>query len=82
MRHNNVMAVRTTVDIPEPLHNRLRVRAEQAGTSVRALIVEALDDAYSEKHRGVYVTGPLVTGKGKLGPLFPVDENPHDLVFS
>jgi hypothetical protein len=82
MRHNNAMAVRTTVDIPEPLHKRLRVRAEQAGTSVRALIVEALDDAYSEKHRGTYITGPLVTGKGKLGPLFPVDENPHDLVLS
>jgi hypothetical protein len=28
------------------------------------------------------VTGPLVTGPGKLGPAFPEDENPHDLVFS
>jgi hypothetical protein len=29
----------------------------------------------------MYVTGPLVTGSGKLGPDFPDDENPHDLVF-
>jgi hypothetical protein len=26
------------------------------------------------------VTGPLIRTKGKLGPRFPVDENPHDLV--
>jgi predicted nucleic-acid-binding protein len=31
--------------------------------------------------KGEYVTGPLVTGPGKLGPAFPRDENPHDLVF-
>jgi hypothetical protein len=27
-------------------------------------------------------TAPLIKGKGKLGPGFPKDENPHDLVFS
>jgi hypothetical protein len=76
------MAVRTTIDIPEPLHNKLRVRAQQAGTSVRALIVRALEQTYSETRRGAYVTSPPVNGKGKLGPSFPIDENPHDLVFS
>jgi hypothetical protein len=24
----------------------------------------------------------MIKGRGKLGPLYPVDENPHDLVFS
>jgi hypothetical protein len=24
----------------------------------------------------------MITGTGKRGPLYPVDENPHDLVFS
>lgn len=76
------MAIRTTVDIPEPLHNRLRLSAQQAGTSVRALIVRALEQTYTETHRGAYVTSPPVNGKGKLGPSFPIDENPHDLVFS
>ena len=76
------MAVRTTVDIPEPLHDRLRQRAARSGASIRALIVRALEQAYSEPKRGDYVTGPLVTAKGKLGPRFPEDENPHDLVFS
>jgi len=75
------MAVRTTVDIPEPLHNALRHRAERSGTSIRALILRAVEQVYSEGKRGSYVTGPLVRGKGKVGPAFPKDENPHDLVF-
>jgi len=76
------MAVRTTVDIPEPLHDKLRHRAEQSGTSIRALIVGAIEQVYSEPKKGRYVTGPPVRTKGRLGPAFPVDENPHDVVFS
>jgi hypothetical protein len=76
------MAVRTTVDIPEPLHNELRHRAEGSGTSIRALIIRAIQQAYSESRKGAQVTGPLITGRGKLGPKFPKEENPHDLVFS
>ena len=76
------MAVRTTVDIPEPLHDRLRVRAERSGSSIRALIIRAIEQVYSEGKKGDYVTGPLVSGPGKLGPAFPENENPHDLVFS
>ncbi len=76
------MAVRTTVDIPQPLHDGLRRRAERSGTSIRSLIVRAIEQAYSEPKKGGYVTGPLVKGRGKLGPAFPEDTNPHDLVFS
>ena len=76
------MAVRTTVDIPEPLHDRLRRRAEDTGTSMRMLIVQALEQTYVEPRKGKYVTGPLIPASGKRGPLFPTDENPHDLVFS
>jgi metal-responsive CopG/Arc/MetJ family transcriptional regulator len=76
------MAVRTTVDIPEPLHERLRHRAESTGTSIRSLIVRALEETYAEKGKGRRVTGPMVRGKGKLGPRFPTDENPHDLIIS
>jgi hypothetical protein len=76
------MAIRTTVDIPEPLHDQLRERAERSGTSIRSLIVRAIEQVYVEPKRGDYVTGPLVTGPGKLGPAFPENENPHDLVFS
>jgi hypothetical protein len=54
------MAVRTTVDIPEPLHHKLRQRAQQSGTSMRALIVRAIEQTYSEPRKGRYVTGPLV----------------------
>ena len=75
------MPVRTTVDIPEPLHDRLRKRAEQSGVSMRALIVRALEQAYSQPKKSAYVTGPLITAKGKRGPRFPTDENPYDLFF-
>jgi hypothetical protein len=76
------MAIRTTVDIPEPLHDQLRDRAERSGTSIRWLIVRALEQVYTGDPKGDYVTGPLVVGTGPLGAAFPEDENPHDLVFS
>jgi len=79
--HSGVMAVRTTVDIPEPLYDRLRHRAERSGASIQSLIVRAIEQVYSEPKKGEYVTGPLVTGQGKLGPAFPENENCHDLVF-
>ncbi len=76
------MKIRTTVDIPGDLHEELRRRAEQTGMSIRSLVIGALEQVYSDPKKGAYVTGPLVTGRGTLGPAFPVDENPHDLVFS
>jgi hypothetical protein len=76
------MSVRTTVDIPGPLHDRLRHKAEQSGTSIRSLIVRAIEEVYRESGKGDYVTAPLVSGSGRLGPAFPENENPHDLVFS
>lgn len=75
------MAVRTTVDIPEPLHEQLRHRAASSGTSIRSLIVRALEQTYSEPRKGKMVTGPMVKLRGKKGPRFPVDENPHDLIL-
>jgi hypothetical protein len=75
------MPVRTTVDIPEPLHDRLRQRAESSGTSIRSLIVRALEEAYAEPKKGKRVTGPMIPAGGKRGPLYPVDENPYDLIF-
>lgn len=75
------MAVRTTVDIPEPLHHQLRQRAERSGTSIRSLIVHAIEQTYAAPAKGAYVTGPLIRTKGKRGPRFPKDENPYDLIF-
>ena len=75
------MPVRTTVDIPQTLHDRLRRRAESSGASIRSLIVRAIEETYAEPKKGERVTGPLIRTKGKLGPRFPVDENPYDLIF-
>ena len=76
------MPVRTTVDIPDQLHHRLRHKAAQSGTSIRSLIIRAIEHVYQESGKGTYVKGPLVSGSGELGPAFPENENPHDLVFS
>jgi len=76
------MAVRTTVDIPEPLHDRLRRRAERSGVSIRSLIVRAIEQTYSESGKKEPLSGPLIRGTGKRGPAYPKDENPYDLVFS
>ena len=75
------MAVRTTVDIPEPLHDQLRQRAESMGVSIRSLIVTAIERTYTQPKKGRPVTGPLIRRTGKPGPRFPTDENPHDPVI-
>ena len=77
------MPVRTTIELPESLHDRLRERSRSTGASIRSLIVRAVEQTYAEPiKKGKRVTGPMITGTGKRGPLYPVDENPHDLIFS
>jgi len=74
------MAIRTTVDIPEPLHHQLRERSRRSGVSIRSLIIAAIEQVYSGARKGKMVTGPMIRG-GKRGPLYPTDENPYDLIF-
>ena len=76
------MVVRTTVDIPKPIHDRLRRRAADTGTSIRSLVVQALEQTYAEPRKGRRVTGALIPASGKRGPLYPTDENPYDVIFS
>ena len=54
----------------------------RSGASIRSLIVRAIEQVRRVPKKGECVKGPLVKGPGKLGPAFPEDENPHDLVFS
>jgi hypothetical protein len=63
--------IRTTVDIPESLHAALRHKAAQSGTSMRALIVRAIEEKYSAKRKGAYVTEPPIKRRpgAKVGPL-------------
>ena len=72
--------MRTTVDISDALHEILRHKAEESGNSIGALIVHAIEQTYAQS-KGKYVTDPMIKSKGKLGPRFPTEENPHDLVF-
>lgn len=79
--HTYGMAIRTTVDLPEPLHAALRQRSAVTGQSMRKLIVNALEASLDQPKKGKYVTGPMISVKGKLGPAFPIDKNPHDLIL-
>jgi hypothetical protein len=74
------MAIRTAVDIPKPIHDELRRRSENSGASINSLVVRAIEQTYAEPRNGRYVTGPLIRNTGKRGPLYPTDENPHDLI--
>jgi hypothetical protein len=69
------MRVRTAADIPGELHDKLRRRAEQTGTSIRSLVIGAIGQVYRDPKKGAYLTGPLVKATGELGFACPIDEN-------
>jgi hypothetical protein len=81
------MPAQTIIELPESLHERLKERSEASGVPIPSLIVRAVEEAYADAEKptpktGRRVTLPLIPAGGRLGPRFPVDENPHDLVFS
>lgn len=76
------MSVRTTIDIPDKLYDALRKQAASERTSIRALVVDAIEGKLAAKKRGVPVTGPLVPSRGKPGPMAPDRENPYDFIFT
>lgn len=75
------MPVRTSIDIPEPLYDAIRERADQQRTSIRAVVLRALEQHLKNPAQGRFVTGPLLDLAGAVGPLFPTEENPHDLIL-
>ncbi len=80
------MRAHTMVELPESLHERLLERSRSTGASIPSLIVRAVEQTYAQTDAGTEVKvpfpGPMITGTGKRGPLYPVDENPHDLILS
>ena len=75
------MSVRTTIDIPDDLHDELRRRAAAERTSIRSLITGAIESKFrSQPSR--YVTGPLVGKKGRPAAGSPGKENPYDVLFA
>ena len=79
--HNYGMSVRTTIDIPENLYEPLRRRAASEKTSIRSLVISAIESKFSTDRARTPVLGPPISGKGKPGPLCPDRENPYDLLF-
>jgi hypothetical protein len=76
--------MRVTLDVSDTLYTTLREQAASAGVSIESLILEAVEQSSPSARKlgkGRWVTGPMVKLGGKLGPRFPVDENPHDLII-
>ena len=76
------MSVRTTIDIPDDTYEALRRTAAAENTSIRALVIEAIDGRYKKRKSGIRLTKPPLQGRGKPGPLCPDRENPYDLIFT
>jgi hypothetical protein len=76
------MSVRTTIDIPDGLYDVLRRRAASEKTSIRSLVIGAVERKISARRRRTPVLGPPVPGTGKPGPLCPDKENPYDVLFA
>ena len=60
--------MRATIDLPDPVFDALRTRAEHRGTSVQAVIIEAI-----EKEIGL---GPTASGVGNRVTL-PLIQSAH-----
>ena len=76
------MPLRIFSKIPEALYDRLQRQAERSGTSMDSLILGAIKQIHNDSEKGKYVTGPLITGSGKLGHSFPHNETLTGLFFS
>ncbi len=75
------MSVRVTVDLPDDLYATLKQRAAAERTSIRTVIMDAIESSLSPK-LSRRVTGQLVGKKGKLTPGSPDRENPYDVLFA
>jgi hypothetical protein len=53
------MSVRVTIEIPPTLHDRLRQSANGTGTTMRSLILQAIEDTGTEAIK----TGERLTGR-------------------
>jgi hypothetical protein len=68
------MNIRTTLDVPISLHQEIKRRAQGSNKSMRQVMIRCLEEGIRGKSKGTPVRGPLITGKGKRGPLYPKDE--------
>ncbi len=60
--------MRTTVEIPNPLYTELKSKAALQGSSVRALILEAVSQSFSSPMPRARVQFPLISGTETVNP--------------
>jgi len=75
------MSVRTTIDIPDELYESLRRRAASERTSIRSLVIGAVEQRFSNRRQRTPVLSPPVPCSGKPCPVCPGKENPYDFIF-
>jgi hypothetical protein len=63
------------------LYEALRRRAAGERSSIRSLVIGAIEQKFGEKRKRTPVLAPPVPGTGKPGPRCPDRENPYDLVL-
>ena len=76
------MSISTTIDIPDDLYETLRRRALNEHTSIRSLVIGALEGKFKPSRRKTPMLGPPLPGSGKPGPRCPDKENPYDILFT
>jgi hypothetical protein len=59
--------VKAKFAIPQELYDRLRRRAESSRTSMRSLILRAIEKTYAEPKKDERVSGPPDRTEGKVG---------------
>jgi len=77
--------VRTSIDIPAPLHRRLREAAARKGCSARQLILESLERVVADEEppnpkRRLVIQGPLVPSRGPGAPTDWTNEKLYELL--
>lgn len=64
--------MRTTIELPDDLLRRAKVRAAETGVSLKILFIEALENRLQDQPRKVRRDPPVVGGRGpKIPDLTP-----------
>lgn len=80
--HNSGVSVRTTIEIPGDLYEALRHCAATEQTSIRSLVIDAIEAKFKRKEKRQPMLSPPVPATGKPGPLSPDTANPYGISFA
>src|SRR3954465_4628601 len=68
--------MRTTIDLPDKSDDTLPRMAAEEHTSIRSLVLQAIEKPYQTRKKAKRTTAPLLPRKRKPGPQCPDREKP------